>query len=168
MGYVGSTSAACLLQDGHTVIGIDTNNKKIEELRKGRTPMIYEKDIDELLYNGYQENRLIASTNPIDGVIDSDMIWICVGTPSKFNGEIDFCYIEKVIEEIGNCLKKTNNRPLIVVRSTCLPGSIDNKIKPLLENSSGLKVGKDINIIFVECVAYFLFSTILHHKILMN
>lgn len=148
MGYVGTTSAACLLDEGHHIVAIDINLSKINNLSCGKTPMIYEEKIEELLLDGYNDGRLKSSINSLDGVVDCDMIWICVGTPSKFDGGIDLSYINTVIKEIGKALKKTPNRPLIVIRSTCLPGTMDNEIIPLLENISKLKNGIDIKIVF--------------------
>jgi len=148
MGYVGATSAACLLDDGHEIVGVDVNPLKVEKLSQGKSPMIQEPGIEELLYKGYKEGRLTATTDSEEGVRLCDMIWICVGTPSNFDGSIDLSYVKKVIEDIGLILKKIKNRPLIVIRSTCLPGTMDNIIKPLLEKTSGLVVDKDIDLIF--------------------
>jgi len=148
MGYVGTTSAACLLRDGHDIIGIDLDKEKIKNLTIGKTPMIYEEGVEELLKTGYEDGRLTASINPEKGILKCDMVWICVGTPSKFDGGTDFRYIESVINDISKVLKRIDSRPLIVVRSTCLPGSMEDRIKPLLEKKSGLVVDKDIDLVF--------------------
>ena len=138
MGYVGAASAACLIDDGHIVTGVDIDLSKVKNLSEGKTPMIYESGIQELLYKGHVEGRLKATNIPFDAVCDADMIWVCVGTPPKFDWSKD----------IGNALRKTDNRPLIVIRSTCLPGTMKDNIKPLLEKTSGLVVGKDIDLVF--------------------
>lgn len=148
MGYVGTTSAACLLRDGHEIIGIDIDEMKVNNLRQGKTPMIYEKGIEKLLKIGYKDNKLTSASDPKEGVVDCDMIWVCVGTPSKFDGGINLRYIDTVIKDIGHALKTVKNRPLIVIRSTCLPGSMDEFIKPLFEKSSNLVVNKDIDLVF--------------------
>jgi len=148
MGYVGTTTAACLLNDNHRIIGVDIDILKVNKLRQGKTPMIYEEGIEELLLNGYKKGLLHATDNLLEGIKGCDIILICVGTPSKFDGSIDLSYIETVIRDIGLELKKINDRPLIVVRSTCVPGTMKNRIKPLLEEISGLVVGEDIKLIF--------------------
>jgi GDP-mannose 6-dehydrogenase len=148
MGYVGATSAACLLKHGHEIIGVDVDERKVANLSIGKTPMIYEKGVEELLYKGYKEGRLISTNKSFMGVVDCDMIWVCVGTPSKFNGDINFEYLDKVINDIAEILRDIENRPLIVIRSTCLPGTISKRLKPLLEKKSNLVVGKDINLVF--------------------
>jgi len=148
MGYVGITSAACLLEDGHDITGVDINKIKVKYLRQKKYSFIKEKGIPKRLSNGYENKKLNITSNAVEGIIGSDMIWICVGTPSKYDGSVDTSYVETVIKEIGEILKKVNDRPLIVVRSTCLPGTIENKIIPILEETTGLKVGKDINVVF--------------------
>jgi len=148
MGYVGSTTAACFLDDGHEVIAVDIDVLKINKLSKGEPPMIQEKGVEGSLYRGYRSGSLKATINSFEGVSKSDIIFICVGTPSDFDGSINLSYVKNVIKDIGISLKKTINRPLIVVRSTCLPGAMDNDIKPLLEESSGLIIGKDLDLVF--------------------
>jgi GDP-mannose 6-dehydrogenase len=76
------------------------------------------------------------------------MVWICVGTPSGPDGAIDLSSVQTVIKQIGRCLAVSVERPLIVLRSTCLPGTTANSIIPLLEKESGLTVGSDIDVVF--------------------
>ncbi len=148
MGYVGVTTAACLLDDGHEVLGIDIDTLKIDKLCQGESPMMQEKSIGDLLYRGFCRGSLKATVDFSQGISECDIIFICVGTPSNFDGSIDLSCVKNVIVDIGTALQKTINRPLIVVRSTCLPGTMENDIKPLLEKSSNLIVGKDIDLVF--------------------
>jgi len=148
MGYVGTASAACLLDDGHEITGIDIDISKMNNLAIGKSPMIQEKEIEKLLLKGYNNGNLLVTMNIKEAIFNCDMIWICVGTPSKNNGEINLSSLRAVISDIGFTLRSIKNRPLIVIRSTCLPGTMDNEIKPLFEQFSGLIVSKDINIIF--------------------
>ncbi len=147
MGYVGVVSAACLLRDGHHVFGVDPVKAKVDDLAQGRTP-IQEQGVPEMLAEGHRAGRLGASTEADDGVKNCDMIWICVGTPSKSDGGINLDYVENCIREIGTCLRNSPARPLIVVRSTSLPGTTRNRIIPALEEVSGLTVGRDIQVAF--------------------
>ncbi|NIP26887.1 MAG: nucleotide sugar dehydrogenase [Phycisphaerae bacterium] len=147
MGYVGVVSGACLLRDGHEVIGVDPVASKVTDLSQGHSP-IQEPGVTELLTEGYEAGRFKATTEPSKGLAGSDMVWICVGTPSEPNGDIDFSAVDTVIGQIGRSLRNSQDRPLVVLRSTCLPGTTSNRVIPLLEEASGLKVSKDIRVVY--------------------
>lgn len=147
MGYVGVVSAACLLRDGHEIIGVDPVAAKVADLSQGRSP-IQEPGVAELLAKGRRAGRLKATTETSQALAGSDMVWICVGTPSRPDGGIDLSSVETVIKQIGRSLAGSADRPLIVLRSTCLPGTTSNHVIPLLETESGLTVGKDIHVVF--------------------
>ena len=89
-----------------------------------------------------------ATTDPESGLQDSEMVWICVGTPSDGYGGIDLSAVKTVVGQIGRFLRKRPERPLIVLRSTCLPDTTAGEIALLLGRASGLKVGKDIKLVF--------------------
>jgi GDP-mannose 6-dehydrogenase len=147
MGYVGVVSTACLLRDGHTLYGVDPVEAKVADLKAGRTP-IREAQVQELLATGHADGRLDAGTHAADALADCDIAWICVGTPSQPDGGIDLRYVRACVSEIGTCLRHLPVRPLVAVRSTVLPGTTRGVIIPLLENSSGLRVGKDLDVVF--------------------
>ena len=147
MGYVGIVSSACLLRDGHQIFGVDLIESKARDMNEGRTP-IQEPGVAEMLAAGHLDGRMAASTEPADGLTDCDMAWICVGTPSLPDGGINLDYVERCIREIGGRLRGTRARPLIVLRSTSLPGTTRNRMIPALEETSGLTVGKDIQVVF--------------------
>lgn len=147
MGYVGIVSGACLVRDGHEVIGVDPVASKVSDLAQGRSP-IQEPGVADLLSEGYKLGRLKATTNPSEGLAGSDMVWICVGTPSKPNGEIDFSAVDIVVGQLARALRDCQDRPLIVLRSTCLPGTTRSRVIHPLEKISGLIVGKDIHVVF--------------------
>jgi len=147
MGYVGVVSGACLLRDGHEVTGVDLNPAKIADLAQGRSP-IQEPGVADLLAEGHKAGRLRATTEAREALTDSQMAWICVGTPPEPNGGINLSSVETVIRQIARALRNSNARPLIVLRSTCLPGTTADRVIPLLEKESGLTVGKDIHIVF--------------------
>ncbi len=147
MGYVGVVSGACLLREGHEITGVDPNRSKIADLSEGRSP-IQEPQVAQLLSAGHAAGRLHATRNPEAGLQGAEMVWICVGTPSDEHGGIDLSAVKTVISEIGRFLRVHPERPLIVLRSTCLPGTTAEQIIPLLEQESGLKVGEDIGLVF--------------------
>ena len=99
-GYVGLVSGVCFSDLGNDVICVDNNKKKIENLEKGIVP-IYEPGLDELVLKNYKNKRLKFSTNLKDAILKSDIIFICVGTPTKKNGNgADLSQIFGVAREI--------------------------------------------------------------------
>ena len=85
-GYVGLTTGACLAEMGHDIICIDKIKSKIEALEKGECP-IYDPGLPELVVSNYREKRLVFTTNLKEGIKNAELIFICVGTPAKANGE---------------------------------------------------------------------------------
>ncbi|WP_250658128.1 nucleotide sugar dehydrogenase [Alkalimarinus coralli] len=145
LGYVGSVSAACLTRNGHTVIGVDTNQTKVDLINSGLTPII-EKDVGEIIRSSVNDGLLSATTKTTDAVRDTELSIICVGTPSMLNGNLDLSYVRRVCEEIGTALQDKKQYHTVVVRSTMLPGSMRDIVIPTLENASGKHAGKDFGI----------------------
>lgn len=140
LGYVGSVSAACFAEDGHTVVGVDVAPAKVDSLNEGRSPIV-EKGLDELIKANVANGRLRATTNTTDAVRGTDLSLICVGTPSRKNGSLDLTYLERVAEQIGEALKDKDGYHVVVVRSTVLPGTTHDVVIPALERTSGKKYG---------------------------
>ena len=107
LGYVGAVSAGCLAKEGHTVIGVDPNETKVDLINKGATPII-EKDIGEIIKSTVSEGKLRATTSVEDAITNSDISLICVGTTSQMNDSLDLRYVRGGCEQIGNVLKKQN------------------------------------------------------------
>jgi GDP-mannose 6-dehydrogenase len=145
LGYVGCVSAACFAREGHNVIGVDVNPTKVEIINRGNSPIV-ESGIDELIKEMVDAGRLRATTNTADAIENSAVSLICVGTPSNTNGSLDLTYVRRVCEEIGDCLKQKDERHILVVRSTMLPGTIADVVKPTLEARSGKGAGKDFGV----------------------
>lgn len=145
MGYVGCVSAGCLAQLGHKVIGVDVNDNKVKLINEGR-PTIIEKDIDELIRKG-KENNLLEATKDIKyAVLNSDISIIAVGTPSSKRGHLNLEYIYKVAEEIGEVLNEKNEFHVVAIRSTVLPGT-NEIIGSKIEELSGKTRGIDFDVI---------------------
>ncbi|HET7694271.1 MAG TPA: UDP-glucose/GDP-mannose dehydrogenase family protein [Vicinamibacterales bacterium] len=140
LGYVGSVSAACFAEDGHTVVGVDVNPGKVASLNEGRSPIV-EKGLDDLIRDNVAAGRLRATTSTADAVRDSEISLICVGTPSRRNGSLDLAYLERVAEQIGGALKDKAGYHVVVVRSTVLPGTTHQVVIPAIERTSGKKYG---------------------------
>jgi len=145
IGYVGCVSAACFAKEGHDVISVDANRVKVEIVNSGKSPIV-EPDIDELIGKMVREGRLRAVTDAIEAVKGSEMSLVCVGTPSQPNGSLDLSHIERVCREIGAGVQAKRERHTVVIRSTILPGMMENVVVPALEAGSGKKVGRDFGI----------------------
>ncbi len=142
LGYVGSVSAGCLSSMGHKVIGVDVNPLKVEMMNSGVSPII-EKDLQELLAYGKSKGLISATVDVNKAIADSEVSFICVGTPSRSNGSLDTRFLESVCEEIGASLKNKTQPHIIVVRSTMIPGTMKSLVIPRLEAASGKKNNRD-------------------------
>lgn len=140
LGYVGAVSAGCLANDGHQIVGVDPVQTKVDLINRGQSPII-EADIGEIIAANVGAGRLRATTSVADAVGETDLSFVCVGTPSQPNGNLDFRYIQRVCEEIGQALKQKEGRHTVVIRSTILPGTMRNIVIPILEKWSGKKAG---------------------------
>jgi GDP-mannose 6-dehydrogenase len=145
MGYVGAVSGACLASGGHAVIGVDPNATKVEMINSGASPII-EKDLDVLLKEAVAEKLLSATTDPEHAVNNTDVSFICVGTPSQNNGSLDLKFVRYVCEDIGKAIANKDDFHVVVARSTMLPGSMRDVVIPALEEASGKKAGVDFGV----------------------
>jgi GDP-mannose 6-dehydrogenase len=142
MGYVGCVTAACLADMGHSVTGVDLQETKVSLINAGKSPVI-EPALGDLILRGVEVGRLQA-TQRVEAL--GDISLICVGTPGNDNGSLDLTQVERVVSEIGELLRKKNSFHVVVVRSTVLPGTLDNVVRPWLEQRSGKQEGKDFGI----------------------
>ena len=122
MGYVGVVSAGCLAGDGHEIIGVDPVQTKVDLLNEGKAPII-EKDIGDLIQNGIVSSQLRTTTSAVEAIENSVVSFVCVGTPSQLNGNLDLTYIRRVCKHIGEVIRVKSERHLVVIRSTILPGT---------------------------------------------
>ncbi len=121
-GYVGLVSGTCFADIGHTVYCVDNNKEKIEKLNYGESP-IYEPGLNELIRENSRANRLFFTSSLSEGVNKSDIIFICVGTPTKKNSSsVDLSYVIKAAKEIAKSSKK---KKIIVTKSTVPVGTGD-------------------------------------------
>lgn len=145
LGYVGTVSAGCLAQDGHEVIGVDTVRAKVDLINAGQTPII-ETDIDRIICAAVKSGRLRATSDQDKAIRETDLSFVCVGTPSQLNGNLDLTYIRRVCELIGEALKNKPTRHTVVIRSTILPGTMRQLVIPVLEERSGKIAGADFGV----------------------
>ncbi len=142
LGYVGSVMAACLAKMGHYVLGVDVNTAKVDSLNRGVSPIV-EPGMSELVAEQSKACRLHATSSAAEAIAQTDVSFICVGTPSKRNGGLDFSHLEHVAGEIGAQLAAKPGFHTVAVRSTVLPGTLENVLAPVLERASGKKAGVD-------------------------
>jgi len=147
LGYVGSVSAACFAAMGHKVIGVDVNRVKVEMLDSGRSPII-EARMSQLVAEASQACRLHATTDAAEAVLNSEVSFVCVGTPSLKNGKLDLSPIERVAREIGAAIRQKKSPHVFVLRSTVLPGTTQTIVVPILERESGKKCGQDFAVCY--------------------
>ena len=145
LGYVGSVTAACFASKGHKVVGIDVAKDKVESMASGRTPIL-EPGIQEIISDFHASGQLSATTDVATAVRETDVSFICVGTPSQPNGKLDLKGIKHVCEQIGAVLKTKNTFHIVATRSTILPGTTADVITPALEAASGKKAGIDFGV----------------------
>lgn len=145
LGYVGSVSAACLASRGHKVVGVDVNRDKVETINNGNSPII-EPGLQGLISEGVKTGNLKATVNTSDAVAHGKVLLVCVGTPSDEKGNLNFHYVDRVCVEIASALRSVKEYKLIVIRSTLLPGTLNDRLIPLLEQESDKKVGAEFGV----------------------
>jgi GDP-mannose 6-dehydrogenase len=145
LGYVGTVSAACLTQLGHTVTGVEPHRAKVDAINSGVSP-IREPGLDQLVSEGVASGRLKAIQSGAAAVATADVSLICVGTPSAADGGQNLTYLRNVAMEIGSGLKQGSCYHVVIVRSTLFPGTTRGMLRELLEEHSGLKAGVDFGL----------------------
>jgi GDP-mannose 6-dehydrogenase len=123
---------------GHKVIGVDVSRAKVEMMDSGRTPII-EARMSEMVAEASRAGLLHATTDATAAVSNSEVSFVCVGTPSLKNGKLDLSHIESVAREIGAAIRQKNSPHVFVLRSTVLAGTTETVVLPILEKESGKK-----------------------------
>ena len=145
LGYVGCVSLGCLAQNGHSIIGVDVNQTKVDQINAGKATII-ERDIAEIIAEQRKAGRVRATTDFQDAVIGSDVSILCVGTPSTQTGHLNLEYVFKVAEQIAKALTEKDSFHVIAIRSTVLPGTSE-KVSDTIARISGRKRGEDFAVV---------------------
>ena len=128
-GYVGLVSGTCFADLGNNVICVDIDKEKITKLNNGNVP-IYEPGLEELVLKNYKQKRLKFSTNLSNSIKKSDIIFICVGTPTtKKNNQANLKYVYNV----SNIIKKNINKYKVIVTKSTVPVTTGDKINNILK-----------------------------------
>ena len=103
-------------------------------LAQGRSPVI-EEGVADLARDAVQAGRLTATADLSQAVDETDVGFVCVGTPSRHNGSLDLSYLERVCQDLGAALRTKEGFFVVVVRSTVLPGTLRDLVIPTLESA---------------------------------
>ncbi|MFK8017440.1 MAG: nucleotide sugar dehydrogenase [Gammaproteobacteria bacterium] len=147
LGYVGAVSLACLARDGHEVVGVDIDPTKLDLIRNGKSPVI-EEGIQEVMADVVASGRVSVTDQARDAVRDTELSFVCVGTPSMPNGSQDLRAMRRLAEEMGKALKEKDSFHTVMIRSTIEPGTITETVEPILVEHSGKVSGEDFGLGF--------------------
>lgn len=147
LGYVGTTTAACLASEGHQVKGVDVNQCKVDQLNDGQSP-IQEEGLSTLVKEGNKTGKLTATSNAKEAIAESEMAFVCVGTPSKYSGKLSLDSIRTVAEQIGVGIENRERPMTVVVRSTVLPGTVRSEIVPRIQAGLGDDIERGCNVLY--------------------
>ncbi|MGH8907176.1 MAG: UDP-glucose dehydrogenase family protein [Egibacteraceae bacterium] len=144
MGYVGLVTGVGLAESGHTVVCVDVDERRVAAVNRG-DPVIFERGLQALLRR-HLGARLRATTDLHAAVRDSELTFVCVGTPSREDGGIDVFYVKQAAEQIGAALASIQSFHAVVIKSTVVPGTTDQVVTPALEQASGKRAGLDFGV----------------------
>ena len=147
LGYVGAVSLACLARDGHRVIGVDIDQAKLDLIAAGKTPVV-EEGMVELMREVVASGRVSVTRDTRAAILGSELSLVCVGTPSAPNGSQDQSAMLRLAESIGAALRDKVSSHVVVFRSTLVPGTVEDTLRPLLEQHSGKRDGVDFHACF--------------------
>ena len=147
LGYVGSVCSACLASRGHQVTGVDTSAYKVDRIAAGKSPIV-ETGLEPLIAEARAAGHLAATTRIADAMAGAEVVLVCVGTPSAGDGGLDLSHVKRATVEVGTALRGTGVFTTVVMRSTMLPGSVEDELLPTLEQASGGRAGADFGIAY--------------------
>jgi GDP-mannose 6-dehydrogenase len=147
LGYVGTVSLACLARDGHELIGVDIDQSKIDQINAGKTTVV-EEGMVELMEKVVRDGQVRATSDVDSAVLESDVSFICVGTPSSSNGSQDQTALTVISKQIGNAISRKKLFHTVIFRSTVVPGTTESLLLSTIERNSGKKAGQGFAIAF--------------------
>ena len=147
VGYVGTVLAACLAEDGHDIIADDVSAEKVRAVNAGETP-ISEPEVPELIERAVAAGKLRATTDGEQAVRVTEISFVCVGTPSLHNGNLDLRYVLQACEDIARALALKSGYHMLVLRSTILPGATHRYVIPMLRELSRKEPGVDFGLAY--------------------
>ncbi|HIJ98627.1 TPA: UDP-glucose/GDP-mannose dehydrogenase family protein [archaeon] len=146
-GYVGLVTGVVLAGKGHEVICVDVDKEKIDRINQA-VPPIHEDGLPEMLKAVVNNKKLRATTDLKEAIQNSEICFICVGTPSKPDGSIDLTQLENAVKQVGTALKEKKGFLSIVVKSTVVPGTTENVVLPAIIHASGKKAPEHFSLCY--------------------
>ncbi len=140
LGYVGTVCGACFAGAGHEILGVDVNQVKVDMVNAGQSPIV-EPGLADLMADGARSGQLRATTDTSQAVEWAEISLVCVGTPARDNGSLNLDYIYGVCRQIGEAMKDREGYHVVTIRSTVLPGTLD-ECRAVLEKASGKTAGE--------------------------
>ncbi|WP_326540115.1 nucleotide sugar dehydrogenase [Pseudorhodoferax sp.] len=147
LGYVGAVSLACLARDGHQVTGVDIDRTKLDLIAAGKTPVVEEGMVD-LMQQVAASGKVSVTTDAEEAMLGTDISLVCVGTPSAANGSQDQGAVLRLAGQMGRALKRKSQPHVVVFRSTLVPGTVEDVLRPIIERESGKKDGEHFHLCF--------------------
>jgi len=130
---------------GHTVVGVEPNLAKVGMLSRGQSPIV-EGGLEEILKKFVARGQITATSDWAAAIAETELAIVCIGTPSLESGNIDLSHVCRVAEHIGSALRSKKDYFRVVVRSTVLPGTMEEVVIPGLERASGRQAGRDFGV----------------------
>ena len=140
VGYVGAVSAGCLVSLGFDVVAVDVSADKIAMINRGISPIV-EAEIDTLIAGGVASGHLRATDDVLGAVLETDVSFISVGTPSAADGSVSLRAVDEVVRTIGQAIGRKSTPHVVVMRSTVPPRTAEDRVIPALEQASGKRQG---------------------------
>ena len=147
LGYVGAVSLACLARDGHRVVGVDVDQAKLDSIASGKTPVV-EEGMVALMADVATNGRVTVTRDVSEAIGQTELSLICVGTPSAPNGSQDQTAILRLAADVGAAMRDKTEPHVFVFRSTLVPGTVEDVLRPVIEQASGKKDGVDFHVCF--------------------
>ncbi len=145
LGKLGASMAAGIASHGHQVIGVDVNHRAVELVNAGHAP-VQETGLDELI--GANRARIRATQDHDDAILNSELTFVIVPTPSDERGAFSLQYASFAFRAIGQALAKKRGYHTVVLTSTVLPGATRFGLVPILERYSGRTCGTDFGLCY--------------------
>lgn len=147
LGYVGAVSIACLSALGFRMVGVDVSLEKVRAIKEGRSPIVEER-LGDLLAQGVNEGRISATQNLVAAVLETDVTFMSVGTPTAADGSCDLTYVRQASRAIGQALALKSGYHVVVLRCSVPPGTTLDVVGPEIERASGKSLGDDFGLCF--------------------
>ena len=147
LGYVGAVSMACLSHLGFRMVGVDISAEKVRSIREGRAPIVEER-LGELLGEGVENGLIDATQNLVAAVLETDVTFLSVGTPTAEDGSCDLTYVRQASAAIGQAIAMKDSYHVVVLRCSVPPGTTLDVVAVEIEKASGKKMGVGFGIGF--------------------